>query len=164
MYNHAYTLLLNTEPSALTQSVRRVDPDFHAVRVPASLGPFNLALYADCNTVTLREQRAESYLSVITTPELMELAIRFDPRNDYRNRVSTLLSMCTTSAAIPLTQARVDAVMTSVRLCPGLFELPAYSDDMALLRRTHYTAPDRYMQLGAALLAYVYQLEVARTH
>lgn len=163
MLNHAYTILLNKSSVVLLQDVRLIDPDFSPIRIPTALNPIQQALYADCSTDIKCEQRAEAWLSLLVTPEVLPYTLKFDSRNTYAGRSSTLLDMCTTQAPIAITADRITTLMTSVRQCPGLFTLPVYADDMQLFHRLHYTAPDRYLSLAGVLLAYTYQLEVLRT-
>lgn len=162
MLNHAYTLLLNRSPGTLVQDIRLVDPGFTPVRVPNTVVDLQRALYADCSTPAKCEQRAEALLPMLTTPEMLLYTLKFDPRNTYPRLPSTLLTLCTTDQTVSIPLDRLDAMVVAVRLCPSLFLLPAYSEDMQLFHRLYYSAPDRYLSTAGALLAYVYQLEAAR--
>jgi hypothetical protein len=165
MLNHTYTLLLNLTYSDIpygTTTLRLVDPDFRALVLPKHLYSFQVSLYADCNTLLARQERAESYLALVTTPELMPYTLKFDTRNTYERIPNTLLSMCTTDKTASISASQLEQIDTAVRTCPTLFSLPVQVDDMDVLRRTYYSATDRHIAAGAALLAYVYQLEYVR--
>ena len=164
MYNYAYTLLLNRTVSQLGTPLRLVDSGFSMLSLPAyTLGPIDTALFADCTDLVQRQQRAEAYLPLILTPEYAKYAFTFDTRNTYVNKTTTLLNMCTDPIPVPFTPERVERITAAIRTFPGLFALPAYAADMELFRTSYYGTSDACQALGAALLAYVYQLEQLRT-
>jgi hypothetical protein len=159
MLNHAYTLLLNITTTGIATPLRTLAPGFRSVALPPQLAPFQSALYADCGTLQARQERAEACLALLTTPELMPYTLKFDARNTYAITPATLLSMCTTDKTAGFGATTLTDIDTAVRLCSSLFTLPGQATDMDTFRRTYYTATDRHTAVGAALLAYIYQLE-----
>lgn len=166
MINHARTLLLNRPADAVTSAIY-IEPGFAPVVVPGEFQTLAAAILPVRLTTDERVTLVDALMPVLHAGELDQYTLRFDSRVTYRDQpAAQLRDLCQTytpaNVAASAAVKRVSTLVTATSLGTRLFDWSRYQTDLTVLKAAWLSEPDGLLRFGAAVLAYLYQLERVR--
>lgn len=165
MVNHARTLLLNeTAVDCAAYSDVYITPSFAPVALPRDLAKVRSTIYPAGMALPQRIAVADRLISLCEVAELRPYLCAFDAR--VLSRAPVTLTAFISSAA---DDVDAEAIITRLNQLPlagvasaALFKWDEYAKDMSELFGLWTNKTEGVLRLGAAVLAYTYQVERIR--